>query len=223
MRIRHLDILEKPRVCLCVKAGEDTLEGIEYSDLIEARIDYAQGRSAGSIREELERLRGYGKPVILTNRRVCDGGVFKGSEEERLSLMESLLDHVDCIDVELTADAGELIRKARDRGVKVIISQHNFNETPPEEEIRDILRRELEAGDIAKIAFKINHPRDILGIYRSSLGKEGEGPVIAVPMGDSLARIAGVLFKTPVIYSGGIAPGQLSAKDVRAVLDICGK
>ncbi len=217
--------LDEPRICLCVKAGSE-VKGAEHADLFEIRIDYSVNKNPGFLAQEIEKLKNKRKPVILTNRSRSEGGFFQGTEEERLALMTSLLELVDCIDIELNAvrEAEELIKKAKDLGKKVIVSHHDFEKTPSKDEVKKILMEEQEHGDIAKAAFKVNNPEDILKIYAGTLDVNSKDkPVIVIPMGDPLARLAGVLFNIPLLYAGNLAPGQLSPEEVKTILKMCGK
>ncbi len=214
----------KPQVCLCVKPGSESVAGIDYADLLEFRLDLSPDKGIRFLEGELEKLSRHGKPIILTNRSREEGGEFHGSERERVTLLESLLDYVDCIDVELSTEdclRDGVIKKAQEKGIKSIVSFHDFRETPSKAWIESIVEKELALGDTAKIAFKVNNPGDILSLYQVCLGMgEGNNRIIAIPMGSPLGRIAGVLFNVPVFYSGDIAPGQLSAKQTRELLDL---
>ncbi len=231
MKIGNLDIDKSPRICISIPIGLSNKinDDIKYADLIEARIDYSKNKNVGFIKEELEKLSKYNKPIIITNRKKYEGGAFDGTDEERIEIMESLMnsaDCIDCIDIELSTEsriAGRLILHARSMGIKTIISHHDFNRTPSDEDIRNIINRELDFGDIAKIAFKINDAEDILRIYGISLeiSNDRSKPIISIPMGHPIARIAGILFRSQILYAGNIAPGQLSARNIRDILDVC--
>ncbi|OYT55106.1 MAG: hypothetical protein B6U72_00460 [Candidatus Altiarchaeales archaeon ex4484_2] len=214
----------KPQVCLCVRPGIEPVAGIDYADLLEFRVDLSPDKGIRFLDGELEKLSTHGKPIILTNRSRKEGGEFDGSEKERVTLMESLLDYVNYIDVELSTEdhlRDGIIKKAQDRGIKSIVSFHDFRETPSGAWIESVLEKELALGDIAKVAFKVNNPGDILSLYQVCL-RMGEGGkrIIAIPMGSPLGRIVGVLFNVPVFYSGDIAPGQLSSKQTKELLDL---
>ncbi|MEA1924773.1 MAG: type I 3-dehydroquinate dehydratase [Candidatus Altiarchaeota archaeon] len=217
----------KPQVCLCLRPGSEPSSELDYADLLEYRVDLSPDKGLKYLGGELQKLSRHGKPIILTNRSRTEGGEFKGSEDERINLMKSLLDYVNYIDVELsTGDhlRDMLIKKAKDKGIKSILSFHDFSETPSGAWIESILEKELALGDMAKVAFKVNNPWDILSLYQTCL-KMGEGSnrIIAIPMGSPLGRIAGFLFDVPIFYSGDMAPGQLSARQTRELLDLHAK
>jgi len=222
MNIEGLGPANKPALCLCVKPKTDITSELKYVDLLEYRVDLAPKIKIEFLTEELELLRSHGKPMILTNRRAKEGGAYAGSEQQRINLMKSLLDYADIIDIELDTRDGlrdELLDEAQRKKIKSIISYHDFNETPSQSWIMSIIEKEHNLGDIAKAAFKVNSPGDILTIYHACFGFPDK-PVIAIPMGSPLARMAGILFNVPVLYCGNIAPGQLTAEQTRHILDL---
>jgi len=217
----------KPQVCLCVRPGSEISSELDYADLLEYRIDLSPEKGLKYLKVELDKLSSHRKPIILTNRSSGEGGEFMGSEDERINHMKSLLDYVNYIDVELsTVDhlRDMLIQKAKDKGVKSIVSFHDFTETPSGVWIESVLEKELSLGDVAKVAFKVKNPGDIISLYHACLKmSEGSNRIIAIPMGSPFGRIFGVLFNVPIFYSGDIAPGQLSARKTRELLDLHAK
>ena len=65
------------------QALKDMDEAAKVADIIELRVDYM-------LSPKLERLLAHSPlPVIVTNRTKQEGGMFKGSEEERHAIINS--------------------------------------------------------------------------------------------------------------------------------------
>src|SRR5690625_7081320 len=71
---------------------------------------------------------------------------------------------VDLVDIEASRDpqtVAQVVEIADRSGVKVIVSHHDFESTPSEEELVAILRSQRRAGaDLPKIAVTPRGPRD---------------------------------------------------------------
>src|SRR5512141_2658241 len=91
------------------------------------------------------------------------------------------------VDVEVDSDNAykkEIIERARSKNCKIIVSVHDYENTPSEERLKDILTLCFgEGADIVKIACKVNHSADnarLLGL----LGVDGlKDRVVVVGMG----------------------------------------
>ncbi|PVX23022.1 MAG: hypothetical protein CW716_13085, partial [Candidatus Bathyarchaeum sp.] len=71
-------------------------------------------------------------PLIATNKSLKNHGSFSGSETERQNiLLDAAKNGFTYVDVDLgTANQEELISSLRDAGAKVIVSFHDFEQTP---------------------------------------------------------------------------------------------
>ena len=120
----------------------------EYIDLAELRLDLLT-------EEEQKRAAEFpamaGMPVILTLRRKEDGGKCTLSERERRQLLLSALDgDFSYVDIEEDVKKNDVEAKAREKGVKIIRSFHDFSGIP--DDIYSRIYRLSERGDIAKAA-----------------------------------------------------------------------
>jgi len=130
------------------------------------------------------------------------------------------------VDIELEADArfsDRILRAARSRNCRVIVSYHNFEKTPPRVELVETISRLLASGaDIIKIACLVRTRRDsarLLGLL------DTETPLIVVGMGKKgrLTRLAAPLLGSVFTYASlGIgketAEGQWDAASLERVL-----
>ncbi len=97
-------------------------------DMVEVRADLLDPGEIASLSRFPEML---GKPAILTVRRVSDGGRFAGTEEERSAVYRSgLAGSWAYVDLETDWSDPAVETLARERGVRIIRSFHDFSGVP---------------------------------------------------------------------------------------------
>ncbi len=184
--------------------------------LVELRLDYVTSKI--NIRRLLAEQSDLDCQIIITCRRLEDGGKWTGSEEARqLVLREAIAEGVDYVDIEEDI-AGQIPRFGK---TKRIISYHNFRKTP--ENLREIHRDMSKLDpDIIKIATMANDPHDNLRMLE--MMSESEIPTIGMCMGDvgTPSRILASKFKAPFTYATfhherTLAPGQLSFQQMKEI------
>lgn len=157
-------------------------------------------------------------PVIVTCRREQDGGYWKHSEQDRITLIRTaIVEGVEYIDLEMDI-AGNIPRFGK---TKRIVSYHNFKETP--QNLREIHEECVKLNaDIVKMATMANEPRDNLRML--TLISDSEVPTVAFCMGDMgvPSRILAGKFGSPFTYAAfhsdrAVAPGQLSFDQMRQI------
>lgn len=231
---------EQPCICLpLVSSGiEDLLR--EAEELVERKPDILEWRvdafsQYGDTKRCIEGLIGLRKiigemPLIFTCRSDREGGLQKLSQHERQQLVINAMATglVDIVDVELENDdhfLDAIIKESKRTGVTLILSHHNFTETPPESAICEVLNRAQEKGaDIAKIAVMPNCYADVLTLLSATnISRIGNirVPMITISMGQEggISRLAGGLFGSDVTFAAGresSAPGQHAIDDLRA-------
>jgi len=198
------------------------------SDIIELRLDYLSDFSG------LEKLRTIRKEKIVTCMPSWEGGKFEGRERERFEILNKAMEFAEFITIELRAKKKyreDLIERAKEIGVKVIIAYHDFDSTPERKEIMRILDGERDSrADIAKVAFMANDYKDVLDLMQVLVDKVNGGfgiPIIALSMG-KLGRISRVLapllgsYLTFASVEKGreSAEGQLTVNELRKILKI---
>jgi len=112
-------------------------------DLVEVRFDLL-----GDMSSLAEIRRATDRPMIATNRRRTDGGVFHGTEATRMeSLIQAAQEGFDFVDVELSAsEVHGFVRRLEREGARTIVSYHNLRSTPQQPVLESILKREKKAG-----------------------------------------------------------------------------
>ncbi|MFB6100252.1 MAG: type I 3-dehydroquinate dehydratase [Candidatus Nanohalobium sp.] len=181
------------------------------ADAVEVRIDLYEG--------SIEDIKDVSLPVIVTNRPEWEGGYFTGKEEERIEELKEAMEYGDSVDIELDAEEfhEEVIEKAAEEDVKVIVSSHDFDKTPGKEEMVETLEKAGEIGDVAKIAVKAEKPTDSLKLLGAA--EEADTEVAAMAMGGpgSYTRIVSPVHGSKITYASlgeKTAPGQLSVEEV---------
>jgi len=140
--------MKRPRICAVI-VGKDlaaTKKTEPFVELFEVRIDLI-GDGWQEVTKQLD------KPWIACNRRADEGGRWEKSEAERIDeLLKATELGADMIDIELrTPDLAETVARIKPR-TKCLISFHDLKGTPPFDEIREIVQRQLDAGaDICKV------------------------------------------------------------------------
>jgi len=175
---------------------EDDLERArrEGLDVFELRIDRYTSSDREHVLTEVQRFEGL--PTIATIRTADEGGQWAGSDEERLDLLRAVLPHVDGIDIELASIEVllKVIPVAKSLGKVVIISNHNFEATPPMEDLEEMARRAKELGaDFVKLSAMANSFEDLrtlaaftitnaeLGLIVIAMGQHGTASRVFFP------------------------------------------
>ncbi|MHC1604723.1 MAG: type I 3-dehydroquinate dehydratase [Candidatus Methanofastidiosia archaeon] len=212
--------------CLTEKTAEDCIRVAKTSDapLLEHRIDYMDEiKDLSTIYASIK------TPVISTVRPLKCGGHFTGEEEKRINiLMEAIGAGCAMIDIEIDTKNNlkqKIIKKAREADVQVIISMHDFEKTPPPEELIEIMYREKEEGaDVGKIVTMANSAEDCHNMLGLLLEARKIGfPLVAFAMGKVgiFTRVASLFYGAPFTYvSFGkkSAPGQLDINSTKMIL-----
>ncbi|MGB2728570.1 MAG: type I 3-dehydroquinate dehydratase [Halobacteriota archaeon] len=204
------------------------------ADVIELRIDLLEGeeKSVEKVKEFVAMLMD-AIPIIVTNRKKEEGGAFVGTEEERIGMLNGILEtaEVNAVDVEFFSPAerkSEIIEKAKSRHIPVIFSFHDFQGMPSREDIlRIIASMYEEGGSIAKIAVTPKTLSDTLLLLDITHKVSSEGKLLVTigmgPVGRHL-RVIAPLYGSALTYGfiegeEEVAPGQLSVKELRSIMN----
>ena len=248
-----------------VEAGADVLE-LRVDLLEEAGSLAAPGPldAATAAAQVLECLRGLGEaidgvdatdgadvgaPVLLTCRTAAEGGRAHLDDAAYGSLLRSVLDGLAdwaperrpaAIDVEVRHGClRQVCEQAHGLGIGVVASFHDFEATPADEVLEEVLARmACQGADLAKIAVWPTSADDVarlLGVCARATAGAGERgglgvPVAAMSMGalGAVSRVApafGSALTFAVVpdeqgLARASAPGQLPIQDVRRCLEL---
>ena len=166
------------KICLCLTAKTlaRDLEILEknrkYVDLAELRVDCLDQDEMFFIRRFPEMA---GVPVILTIRRVFEGGYFVGGEGFRTTLFAKGLANASAdqrrnfayVDIEEDLNVPSLEEAARTFGTRVIRSWHNMEGV--DEDLVGKLRKLKRVGnELVKVAVMPHCLDDVVKVYRAA-------------------------------------------------------
>lgn len=171
--------------------------------------------------------------LLLRVKKLCRGKKliidYKGDEVLVNRFLRWSMEKADIVDVDWeNTQLERLIREARRKRTKVLISYHNFDHMLSRNEIAETyLRLERLGGDILKIACMANTEADTYDLLEgasaySQLGRSK--PIVAIAMGEEgqVSRICAGDFGSTISYSCGrikTAPGQFNAKELKKYMD----
>ena len=246
-----------------IDAGADVLELrvdlLEDAGALAAPTPLDAATAAAQV---LECLRGLGEaiaadgadadaaaPVLLTCRTAAEGGRAQLDDASYGALLRSVLDGLAdwaperrpaAIDVEVQRGClPQVCAQAHELGVDVVASFHDFEATPADEVLEELLARMAREGaDLAKIAVWPTGATDVarlLGVCARATAGAGERsglgvPVAAMSMGalGAVSRVAPA-FGTALTFAvvpdeqgqaRASAPGQLPIQDVHRCLEL---
>lgn len=166
-------------------------------------------------------------PWIVTVRHPAEGGANSLSDSRRRAIALELLPKASVLDLEVRSLSrmGSVLDAARDAGVAVLASFHDFRKTPSPARLRETVRRAMDAGaDAVKIAAVTESAAD-LGRLLTLLDRPPL-PLAVMGMGrlGMASRIA-LAAAGSVLNYGWIdqpnVPGQWAARDLRELLAKC--
>ncbi|MDR2293509.1 MAG: type I 3-dehydroquinate dehydratase [Prevotellaceae bacterium] len=205
---------------ICVSIIEQNIEKcieiLQKCEMAELRLDKIQPEP-----NEIKKLVTFKIPVIAT----CRTGIY--DDCKRLELLTvAAKNGAKYIDIELESEENykkKLGDIARSCNCKIIISYHNFNETPDIDILKNIIAQaKTFKPDFIKIATRaltIDDNSKILSLYKT------EKRLIAFAMGElgKESRIKSLEFGAPFIYAAcekrrQSAEGQMTVDEIRKIL-----
>ncbi len=208
-------------------------------DLIEWRADRCEGLDApgklDGILADLRRAIG-DVPLLFTCRRIEEAGFrdLDAGRRMQINLAAVASGQIDILDTEL-ANGEAFIAAVRDacRGaaVRLLLSRHDFEKTPPAAQILSWLARaEALGADIAKAAVMPSGRRDVftlLDATRQARSGAVKTALITISMGAEglVSRVVGGQFGSDVTFAVGVestAPGQVPIGRLRDAWRVLG-
>lgn len=213
---------------ICAVVVNNNLQAIKeaepFADLFELRIDL--------IGEGWQNLvRKLGKPWLATNRPEAEGGRWQGPEARRI---ESLLYAVEfgaaIVDIEINTPNLENIARMIRKRTKLLLSYHDMERTPPFEDLKRIVQKQLNAGaDICKVVSTAREPEDNLTALKL-IRDFPDAKIISFAMGTLgmlsrvLCPLAGGEFTYASVVKGKeSAAGQMTVSEMRNIYGMVGE
>jgi 3-dehydroquinate dehydratase-1 len=210
----------RPKICAAIVDGDlASVKRVEpLVDLFEVRIDLI----GLGWREVAGRLH---KPWIACNRRMEEGGKWRGGESDRIKELLAALDlGAGIIDVELATPGIEKVVKEIKGRAECILSYHNTKETPPLKNMKKVLESEIRTGaDICKVVTTARSFADNLDILQL-ITEFTKTKIVAFAMGSAgqisrvLCPLIGGYFTYASIGEGReSAEGQITVAELRKI------
>jgi len=240
--IGDVEIGDEPKV-VAVIGGENVLNLAKISeregaDIIEVRTDLFNELGLfteydlSSIQKIFQKIHKSSKlPILATIRRFSEGGMyygFKGSEERRYEIFESITDYVHAIDIEKNSKICDMvIERAKEKDITIVESYHDFYGTPSYKDLKSEVSEMNPKADIVKVAtmpFDLNDMRTLHQILAGfKYSEKFNKPITVVPMGSewSMYRLFFASIGSCLAYAfvdTPNAPGQLSVREMKGNL-----
>ncbi|MGM0524167.1 MAG: type I 3-dehydroquinate dehydratase [Bacillota bacterium] len=236
MRIKNVtfETETRPKVCVAIIATTEAAFKERWQetkrgdiDVIEWRADYYTGDDATI----LPLLKAESRPVIYTIRTKEEGGEWPYQKEQYIMRYKQAIASgaVDFIDLEWARDgeAKNILKGyAKEKGVKVITSFHDFDATPNFEDGKKLVQALSEdGGDIVKLAVMPESKQDVLTLLTLTVAVKDliSQPIITMSMGEqgAISRLLGEWTGSVLTFgsvSEASAPGQLNVTDLTHTL-----
>ena len=204
------------------------------ADLAEFRIDLlsfaSDTKQVIALGNELKKILG-NKPMIATIRTKNEGGQLEISDADYGKSYQAYLKNpfMDWLDVEMFRDqkvVSEIVQKAHQKKVLVVMSNHDFQKTPSQDEIeKRLLKQDQMGADILKIAVMPKSKQDVFTLMNATLkvSQQTTKPLLTMSMGQlgTISRVATANMGGS--YSFGMigeasAPGQIDVTKLKQIL-----
>lgn len=231
-----------PKICVPIvgRTVDELVQECQYLqdkiyDVIELRIDFlkdvtnldAIGEALTAVRNELPN-----SALLYTFRTKEEGGELEVPEDYYFELIQYAIKtgKVDAIDLEYFRNRdkmAETIKIAKENGVTVVMSNHDFDKTPSFDEISERLIGMKKLGaDVAKLACMPNSAKDVLTLLSATENVKSQypdEPIITMSMGKlgAISRISGEIFGSALTFGSAkkaSAPGQLEVGTLQMIL-----
>lgn len=224
----------KPRICATITSGTIKeaikMAGIaekDGADLLEFRLDYLK-----ELKSLDDVVKSTSLPTILTLRKQDEGGKFRGSEKARIqTILKAAEKDFKYVDLELATDSlANVVKELKKVGLNVIISAHNFTNTPSLPEMIRIINKERQVGaDICKLITTATTRDDNVACLNLVSKVSKQTDVICFAMGKLgiISRILSPLIGAYLTFATAVkgresAPGQLTVKEMRQIYRLLG-
>ena len=204
------------------------------ADLAEFRIDLlsfaSDTKQVIAVGHELKKILG-NKPLIATIRTKNEGGQLEISDVDYGKTYQAYLKNpfMDWLDVEMFRDqkvVSDIVQKAHQKKVLIVMSNHDFQKTPSQDEIeKRLLKQDQMGADILKIAVMPKSKQDVFTLMNATLkvSQQTTKPLLTMSMGQlgTISRVATANMGGS--YSFGMigqasAPGQIDVTKLKQIL-----
>ena len=196
-------------------------KGLKKSDYVEIRFDFLRPEC---IPDALEKLKKHLNKSVCTLRPKSEGGIFSGSESERISILKLIAEYNPyLLDVEYNTlrQNKNLVKYLKQTKTSILFSWHDFKKTPSFPNLKKQLNHMKKFSNNVKIVTSAKSTSDstnILQLY----SKKGKTNLIAFAMGEEgrISRILCLHLGSPYTYVSlgkAVAPGQFSVDEIKKI------
>ena len=206
-------------------------EEAPYVDVVEVWLDSVEDLRLAEIFFEKEGIK---TPFLFVNKTPEEGGDFMGTPEEHIEMLIEMFERgARYVDVALETDE-KLIKqlaKAKGKDDKLILSYHNFEETPSLDELKKLVKDGIKKGaDIVKLATFVGDRIQNVTLFEVIRWAQEEGiNIITVGMGEEgvMSRVMCPLLGSHMYYAplkkgDETAPGQLTKAELEEIWSLMG-
>ncbi|HEY3094910.1 MAG TPA: type I 3-dehydroquinate dehydratase [Nitrososphaera sp.] len=194
------------------------------ADYVEIRFDFLRPEQ---LQEAIDSTRDIKGRAIFTLRSKDQGGKFVGSEQDRVKWLYKLAEQKPMLlDVELDTlqRNDELADFLERQKTPVLVSWHDFENTPPNDKIADILSEMRIYSNYVKIVTTAKSVADSLRLLEMYKTATGLNPIFfAMGKAGVVSRVmCTVIGNAPFTYASlekAVAPGQLTVKQMRKLYE----
>lgn len=208
---------------------QEILQNLEHYDFFEVWIDYIENMDEKFVQDLIDKI---GEKLIVVFRRQ-NLEELKMNKDERLKIISLLKNSQTLLDLDIFGQKEELdYIKNNYLEVKTVVSYHNYQETPVDSELKEIIdTMKIHDPEIFKIATKCNNPKDalrLLGLLLAMKEKDVKGIVLGMGEFGIITRIFGTIWGNEMIFAPKIkdlssAPGQLTREQLETIFSILEK
>ena len=195
-------------------------KALKKSDYAEIRFDFL---NPNLVPDALQQIKKDLRKCVCTLRPVSEGGKFSGNEKNRISIIKLIAEYNPfLLDIELNSLSKNknLQRYLKSTGTDILLSWHNFKQTPDTSVLKKKLAQMKKFSNNIKIvtmAKSVNDATRVLSLYKNNNTK-----LIAFSMGNfgRMSRLLCLLLGSPYTYVSlgkAVAPGQFSVDEVKSI------
>jgi 3-dehydroquinate dehydratase I len=222
---------QKCLINICVSIAAENPESLRKkinkafsygANYIEIRFDFL---NLSDMEQALKIAENVREKAVYTLRTSAEGGKFKGDNNDRMMWLKKLsMAKPMLVDIEYNTIKGndDLANYLKKQKIPILVSWHDFEKTPPKDQLTDMLKKMRIYSNYIKIvttAINIIDALRILDLYENAT----ESNLIAFSMGEAgiISRImCPIIGRSPFTYAAleeSIAPGQLTIKQMRNI------
>ena len=196
---------------------------LKKSDYAEIRFDFL---NPNLIPETLHLVKKDLRKCVGTLRPISEGGNFLGSEKNRISILKLIAEYNPfLLDIEFNAlrKNKNLSRYIKNTGTKILVSWHDFKQTPDISVLKKKLLQMKKFSNNVKVVTMAKSTNDASRVL--SLYSNVDVKLIAFSMGNygRISRLLCLLLGSPYTYVSlgkAIAEGQFSVDEVKSIFMI---